>query len=501
MNNHKKTCGLIAFYAVVIFVAGCIPENSLEWSEDGSIGLLRFEEALFLVDGKTGELTEIAKTNVGLLPDISKDGNLIAYSEKVDFDSLSEGLKLLPPGQVKMIEYYAELTKKNIIAAHGLANDRFPFPEEGLLLPEDYRNWAIRYLCENAGSELLEILGEEGIEKGKEKAISYFQVVVVLRESPSKKRIVTRSVFKIMATQLSPDAKSVAYLMHTQEGQVSNAYQEYGLYIASLETDIKAMLVDSRVSIGYDWREDGKAIAYLNADSEHLQHDDLILGTLNEKLVVDTTGSLLAEPMQLPEEGSAGMHRCTGETLELAGTVNYPWFKVEYGLDNRIFFSSFSLPLPVSKRDEPTCSLFCYDPVTATVTDVLPSSVSSHTSQQVFSISQFSLSPDRKNVLLPIKNNRFVVYELGTGSMEIPIPEEEGFGEEELPELAPSWKGIDEISFLVSENSHFLPKATEGQEKSARQEIVVLGRTDHKSWILSKNWPDEITSGSQDSQE
>lgn len=502
MSNHKTTLGLMTFLGAVIFIAGCIPENSLEWSEDGSVGLLRAGEGLYVVDGKTGKLTEVAKGKIGLLPDISRDGKLVAYSEQVSCDNLSEGLKRLPPSQVKMIEYYAEKTRKNILDAGGLLDDKFPFPEEGLLLPEEYRNWSIRYVCENAASELLDVLGNEGIEKGKKKAVSYFQIVVALSRNPAQKRVVAVSVFSIMATRLSPDSQSVAYLMHTQEGEVSNAYQEFGLYIASLDTDIKAMTVDSRVALGYDWRKDGKAIAYLSADSENLLHDDLILGTLSEKEVVDANGGLLAEPADVPEHGSAWTHRCTGQKAELAGTVFYPWLKAEYGLDNRIFFSSFALPLPVSKRDEAGCSLFCYDPITATVTDVLPLSVSSYTSQQILSLSLFSLSPDGKYVLLPIKYNRFIVYTLGTSSMEIPILEEEEFGEEELPELAPSWKGNNDFSFLVSGKSRFLPKPQDGQDSTDRREIIVLGKEGNtwKAWILSHKWPDEMKIESQDNQ-
>ncbi|HUT47595.1 MAG TPA: hypothetical protein VMX36_15035 [Sedimentisphaerales bacterium] len=501
MSNHKKINSMVAFCAAVVFIAGCIPENSLEWSEDGSVGLLRVEEGLYIVDGKTGDLTEVVKGDIGLLPDISKDGNLIAYSEKIDCNSLSKGLGLFPPGQVKMIKYYAEKTKKNILDAQGLVDEKFPFPEEGLLLPEDYRNWAIRYLCENADNELLDVLGSEGIEKGKEKAISYFQIVVAPSKNPTQKRIVAVSVFSIIATRLSPDTKSVAYLMHTQEGEVSNAMEEFGLYIASLDTDIKAMYVDSRVAFGYDWREDGQAIAYLSADSKDLLHDDIILGTLSEKVVADANGSLLTNPMDIPDHGSAGTHRCTGKTAELAGTVFYPWFKVEYGLDNRIFFSSFDLPLPASKRDEAGCSLFCYDPVTATVADVLPLSVSNHTSQQVLSISLFSLSPDGKRVLLPIEHNRFIVYTLGTDSMEIPVREEDGFGEEEIPELPPSWKGNNEFSCLVSGKSIFLSfEPQEGRDKADRREIVVLGKDGKtwKAWILSWNWPAEMKIDSPD---
>jgi len=499
MSSHTTTLSLVAFCAAVVFVAGCIPEDSLEWSEDGSVGLLKIGEGLYIVDGETGELTRVVKGEIGLLPDISKDGKLIAYSERVSCDNLSEGLKLLPPGQVMMIKFYAEKTKKNILDARGLVDERFPFPEEGLLLPNDYKNWAIRYLCENIDNELLDVLGSEDIKKGKEKAISYFQLVVAPTKNPTQKRVIAISVFSIMAAQFSPDTKSVAYLMHTQEGQIDNEMEEFGLYIASLETDVKAMYVDSGVALGYDWRKDGKAIAYLSADSKNMLHTDFYLGTLSEKMVLDEDGRLLVKPMDLPEQGSAGTHRCTSKTTELAGTAFQPWYKVEYGLDNRIFFSSFDLPLPVSRRDEIGCSIFCYDPVTAAVVDVLPLSVLRHTSQDIFRISLFSLSPDGKHVLIPIMQNRFIVYELGTDSMKIPIPEEEGFGDEEIPEFAPSWKGNNEISCLVSGKSKFLPEPKEGEDQDDSEQIVVLG-TDGKSWILSKNWSDELNADSQENQ-
>jgi|GEM_PF-509331 len=504
MSNHKMTLRLIAFCAAVLFFVGCIPEGSLTWSEDGSVGLLNIKNGLYLVDGETGELTELGVV-AGSLPDISKDGKVIAYCEQVSCDNLFEGFRRLPSNQVRMIKSYAEQMRKNILAAGELTDDRYGFPEEGLLTPKDYRNWAIRYLVENADSELMNILDKEDIEKAKQRSISYFQIVVAPRENPAQRRVVTVSVFQILATQLSPDAKHVAYLMHTQEGEVNNAYEEYGLYIASVEGDTKAMYVDSRVAIGYDWRNDGQAIAYLNADSKDLLNDDLILGTLSEKVVMGAEGNLLAVPVDVPKSGSAGTHHCIGQKAELAGMAFYPWLKVEYGLDNRIFFSSLAMSMPVSKRDEAGCSLFCYDPVMGTVTDVLPLSVSSYTRQQIIGLSLFSLSPDGKRVLLPIMHNRFIVYELGTGSMDIPVPEEDGFGEEEIPELAPSWKGNREFSFLASEKSRLLYagiKPREGQNGPDRREIIVMGKNPGKnSWrcrILSRDWPDEMTFGTKD---
>lgn len=174
----------------------------------------------------------------------------------------------------------------------------------------------------------------------------------------------------------------------------------------------------------------------------------------------------------------------------LAGAIFYPWLKVQYGPGGRIFFSSCLLSLPASKRDEPRWSLFCYDSVTAAVADVLPSSVSNYTGQAM-AMTQFALSPDGESVLLPIKNSRFVCYGLGTDSIEVPIKEDEGFGHEDVSTLVPSWKGNDEISFLVAENSHFLPQVEDGAKPPSGTEVVVLKRTDGTSRILSESWPDQ----------
>ena len=489
MSNRIRSYGLAAFFAAAVFFVGCIPENSLEWSEDGSVGLLRVEGALYLVDGQTGELTEIAKQDVQPWPDISKDGSLIAYSQEVGCDNLPEGLKLLPPGQVKMIQYNAKRMGDALMKAENLGMiEKFPEPDDELLRAEDYGNWAVRYMVENADSELLKVLKDEGIKLAREKTLRYFQVVVVPRGNLNDKRIVATSIFGIVGTRLSPDNRYVSYIMHTQYGKDE---MEYSLYIASLKGDIKTMLVDQRVALGYDWRKDSRALAYLNADTEKFDDDELVLGTLQERVVVDEQNNLLVKPVELEndENGSVEMHTCTSDVSSLAGMVFYTWQKVRYGLEGRIFFSTCLMPLPMSKKDESGWSLFCYDSLTGTVTNVLPQSVSVHTSQAM-NMLQFELSPDGKKVLLPIKNNRLVDYEFGTDQVGIPISEDEGFGEEEISALVPTFKGNNEISFLISEKSHYLPEAE--RENSDRYEFVVLDRAELKGRILSEKWPDEL---------
>ena len=495
MNNRIKNLALIGLYVAAVFFIGCIPENSLEWSQDGSVGLLRVDGALYLVDGQTGQLTEIAKEDVQPWPSISKDGSLIAYSREVKCDSLSEGLKLLPPGQAKMIQYNAKKMSDNILEAGSLGMiDKFPDPEDKLLEAEEYRNWAIRYMYENAGTELLKILGDEGIKLAKGKSLGYFQVVVVPRKNLEDKRVIASNIFGTWMTRMSPDNRYVAYIMQTQHGQEEI---EYSLYVASIKSDINNMLVDQRVALGYDWRQDSRAIAYLNADTENVGGDELAIGTLQERVITDEENNLSAKPVELDkkENGSVEMYECTGDISSLAGMVFYPWQKVRYGLDGRIFFSTCLMPLPMSKRAEPGWSLFCYDPVTGMVANVLPQSVSSHTSQAM-NMLQFELSPDGKKVLLPIKNNRLIDYEFGTDKVGLPIFDDEGFGEDEISALVPTFKGNNEISFLVSGKSHYFDETQ--RENPDRYEIIVLDRAALKGRILSKSWPDEIMDNLKD---
>jgi hypothetical protein len=474
---------LLALVTSIFLFAGCIPEDTLQWSQDGSVGLLRVEGALYQVDGQSGDLTEIAAENVQPWPDISKDGSMIAYSRDVECNNLSEGLKMLPAGQVEIIKTGADEIFANILNTDKPFEDEFPEPDEELLKPGDVKNWAIRYLCENADDKVSKVLGEDGIRKGKEKTIRYNQVVVVSRDNLNDKKVTATNIFVTFSTRLSPDNRYVSYIMQTRHAQEDD---EYSLYIASLKDDIKSMLVDERVALGYDWRGDGRAIVYFHADSEIFDTDELVLGTLKERIVADEDNNLLAEPA---EDAVVQTYNCTGSETSYAGLIFYPWQKVRYGMDGRIFFSTCFMSLPMSEKDEGRWSLFCYDTKLGAVSDVLPQNVSNM--GQIIAMLQFELSPDGNKVLLPIKNNRFVIYEPSTGSTDIPMEEDEGFGDEEVSELIPMWKGNNEISFLVSGTNHFLPEPQD-QNEPQRNEIIILNTADNQSRVLSRSWPDQI---------
>lgn len=509
MINYKMKWIFIYFLTGTLFVVGCIPERSLEWCPDGSVGLLQYDKEFYLVDGQTGVLTEVAKGNAMPWPDISDDGKLIAYSDRVECDNLTKGLKQLPENQVRGIKAHAEWLKKDIIAK-GLhfegtfprlekIRHRNPYGTDKDITSEytvEYCAWVIRYMCENADGELTKKLTSELVSEGKGLRLAYYRLIVVPRERLADKKIVVTSVSAIFKVMFSPDSSHIAYLMLNPEGSKESYVLEnmsYMLCVASPKQNIKAMRIAHDVAFGYDWRQDGQAIAYMQGDitNDEIADEDITLGEIAEVEVADANGILLAEKIDAIDGFIT--HICRGQTNSPVGVVFYPWSKLEYGPGGRIFFVSFALTIPAITHEDPPLSLFCYDSVTKTVSNVLPLALSGYIDGAVPAF-QFSLSHDGKKVLLPLRDNRFMIYELGSTSTELPIEENEGFGNEGFGDdtdlLAPAWKGKNEISCIVSEKSHFLTK--EGQGKHHRKEIVILGKDGKLKGVLSKNWPGDI---------
>ncbi|MBW8036360.1 MAG: hypothetical protein FVQ79_12200 [Planctomycetes bacterium] len=499
MNKYMVKLVFAVFCTSVVFIVGCIPERSLEWSADGSVGLLQYDNDFYLVDGESGALTEVAKGNVMPWPDISDDGKLIAYCERLECENLNEGLKLLPENHARKIKSHAEWLKKEIIA-NGLHKGELPRLKKTRLsgsfgpgaeqedttseYTKEYCAWVMRCLCETADDELTGKLTSEIVSDGKNLKLAYYRLIVAKREELSDKKVAATSVLAIFKAMFSPDSSHIAYLMINPEGSDAGDLSDnmsYQLYIASPKQNIAAMRVSHDVAFGYDWRQDGRAIAYIRGDMTN--DADMIFGELTEANVVDANGILLAEKLDNPQ-GALATHICHGKRPSPVGVLFYPWSKLEYGPGGRIFFVNLALTLPATTYEDPPMSLFCYDTVTKTVNNVLPLNLSGYIGGAMEAF-QFSLSQDGKSVLLPLENNRFMIYELGSREPGLPIEEGEGFGDGD-DMLSPAWKGKDEISCLVSEKSHFLVK--EGQDKHHRKEFVILGADGKFQRVLSEKW-------------
>jgi hypothetical protein len=476
----------LSLFVVLVFftgIGGCIPEDSVEWSDDGSVGLMRVQGALYLVDGQNGKLTEVDSNEIGCWPDISKDGKWIAYSQTIECNSLPEGLKLLPAGQVKMIEYYAAEMKQRILDTRGITPSLSNLPEECPLV-KDSAGWVVRYLCEKADKELADKLGKDNISQGKAGKIGLSQVIVVSSSDLTKRKVVAATVLPVMRVRFAPNNKYLAYLAETGMENM-----QYSLYAASLDGGVSSLRIDYPVAIGYDWRDDSRAIAYFTMDEKNLHAEEPLVGSVKEKVIVDGNDKLLARPVEAGEKGAFETYQSTGNDKVAAGVIFYPWSSVKYGLNGRLLFCAQSLSLPTSRMDEARMSIFCYDPVTNTVADIIPQGVSPYLDGGA-SMDAFALSPDKKKLLLPMAKNRFAIYTLGDSDAKMPIEQSEGFGDKDEFKLAPAWKGNEAISCLVSGNNHLLAN-TDKKDAGERQVIIINQKGEYKG-VLSENWPRKI---------
>jgi Tol biopolymer transport system component len=459
----------------LVLLAGCFPEDTLDWSADGKVGLLRSGSKLFLVDGGSGALTPVPAGDVGPWPDMAPDGSRIAFSEKCRYETLEEGLKALPPSQAKTISLYAQNLYEKIVRGDLVVDGPDTLFGDESECPESCRAWVARLLWGNADEQFRRKLGDEVARKIRDAELKCSRIVVMSCSDLSKREILTTSGLDIICPRLSPDGKNVAYLTMGlgEDKETAN------LFVVSRSSQ-EPMLVTGAVALGYDWRPDSQAIAYLRQDEGE---KTVMLGAIFEQRVCDADGKLLADISDSVPIGS----RCTGESKQLVGTLFDPLTKIEYGAGGRVFFSSVFVTIPSSDLDESKCSVFCYDAMTGVVSNILPSSVADCVGEGVYF---FSLSPDGARILLPMEDNRFGIYELGTKSLKLPVEESEKFDKDNA--MIPSWKGNGQVTCQVSPQSRFVAGRA---KQSDRNEVVVLNAAGEFQSMLSGSWPDDALPG------
>jgi hypothetical protein len=493
MRNRKITWCLIAFYIAAIFFAGCYPEDSLQWSKDGSTGIYRKKGALFIVDGNTGSLTQVAPEGTATRwPAVSPDGSQFAYGQIVKVDRFNSALKLLPEAQAKIIESHAEILKQKILV-EGIKDGNFPFIGKPVATDGGQKDsfngqhiaWVQRYLVENADTQLARKIGPELIEKTKSKDLTYCQLVCAPTADPNNRKILVTSSQQLWRIRFSPDCRLIAYGADRFNGEAWDV--GYDLYIVSPAENIPPVFLAPATAAGYDFRADSRAIAYIKPENEFFDTGRPTLGSLVEQTIIDPNGRLLASPAKLDGNDSATMYVCTGAAAELIGVLYHPWMHVSYACDNRIFFASVRMSLPSSKLDEEKTTIFCCDTLTGAISEIVHQTVLDFSQGNLY---LFALSHDSRKILLHGEKNTLGIYALG-GNLDLSkvlIDEEEGFGKG--LSLVAQWKGPDQVSCLVSEKSHYL--TTDPNTPHRRKEIVILGTDGSLKQILSKNWPDEL---------
>lgn len=481
IKKNLIALSLVASYVLAALIAGCIPEDSLQWNADGSKGIYSKKGALYLVDGNNGNLIQIApKETTALWPAISPDGSMFAYSQIVEVSDFNNAFKLLPSAQVKEIKDSAEILRQRI-----LSQDVFDgnFPPLDNTRNEQHVAWVERYLVENAGPQLADKIGSELIRKTKEKELSYYQLILSPAADPNNKKIIMTSDRALWRQRFSPDSKLLAWVIDNIADKSFDA--GFDLYVAKISEKSTPVFIAPAIAATYDFRQDSHVVAYIKPENENFKGQELVLGALVEKTIIDPNGKFLAEPVKdLPQT-----YICSGPAKESAGVLYYSWMAVSYARNDRIFFSSGKISLPSSKIDTEKGSVFCCDTLTGSVSDILPEIALDFTQGNYY---LFQLSHDSRRMLLPGNKNTLGIYALGPDieNSKVLVDVNESFGDDSPPKLVPQWKGQNQVSCLVSEKSRYLTADPNAPHR--RKEIIVLDDKGNLVQILSKSWPDEL---------
>jgi hypothetical protein len=483
---------LVVSYAAVLFILGCWPTDTLQWSADGSVGIYSKAGALFIVDGNSGSLTQVApKGTTTRWPGISADGSQFAYGKIVKVDDFNRAVDLLPADQVKVIKEHAQILKQKILV-EGVKDNKFPFVGKPVATDggqkdsfnEQHIAWVQRYLVENADAQLVDKIGAELVNQTKSKDLSYCQLVCAPTADPNNQKILAASEMWLWRIRFSPDCRLIAYGAERFNGRPWDV--GYDLYVVSRAESIPPVLVAPATAIGYDFKPDSRAIAYIKPQHEFFD-DPIVLGSLVERTVVDPNGRLLAS---LDPNDPSQRYTCTGAAAEFVGVLYQPRAHVSYARDNRIFFASAKMSLPASRLDDEKETIFCFDLLTNSVGEMIPQDIPEVWQGNLY---LFALSGDSRKILVPGEKNMLFLYALGPDLdlSRIIVDANESFGDD-APEkkLIAQWKGQDRFSCLVSEKSHFLTQDPNTPHR--RKEIVIIGTDGNLKQILSKDWPDEL---------
>ena len=456
-------------------LAGCLPEDKADFSDDGSVGVAKISNNLFLIDGQNNNAKLIDEGELQIGPSITADGKMIAYAKNEFFKNPDQLADLLPEDRLSVIQQYVRDIHDLIITEGGLDKDKI---EKGKLFPRmqsgQFAGLVYSLIAIQADQALLDLLKPDELklaEAVKKQGFKLCHLYVTTLDdlNVQNKQTIHISCLSMISPKISPDGKSIAYLI--QDDFRDDDDITYNLHVATLDGKIKAAQVATNTAFGgYCWSPDSTKLAFIENESPG-QKEDFMFGTLTEREIVNENGQLDVKPaLDRQQYNSIATHNCQGNNSELAGVIFYPWTSVHYHPTGRIFFSSTPIKLPAGElQREEEMSIFCYDPLLKTVADVLPQDISAQLSMSVVN---FEISPDGKKLLLPLQKQRFLIYTLGQTSSINPLTEADAFGDENALKMAPAFKGNNQITCLVEKDCHLLKDLPPDSLKD--QEIAII---------------------------
>lgn len=456
LPNCLNGIALAPLALVLLLLAGCL-EKTLLWSPDGSRAAVIGQDGLYLcdADGRLSALLVPGAYNAAWLGDSQQ----LVIARRTKQDSWTEIAREIGPEQAGLLIARAESIWQQI-----QTGGRWSLLTMDLGRKESTIKLVKIYLRERYGEALRAKLdaGEWDMLKGVQAEV---HELIMARIEEGRITTVTRlstSLGRVNEIRLAPGDRVVAFATEMALTVDGNKEDDIQLQLARVNGS-GASLVAAYVGAFPDWSADGRWLTYVQASAGSTK-DDLRLGTLVQREVVDAGGAIAIQKAQ----------------KELAGWIFSVNSRVRCLRDGRILFNAAEISLPIAAEDfgEQHEQLFAVDLARqATLVRLIPRKQEEHLPQ---TLAFFEVSPDEKQVLFGGLDGEVCLLTLATGEVE---QVQEGVAKQNL-QGQPVWRKDGEFSYTRR-------AVKKDGQKPARKAEVVLRRGD-KEQILSTNWPDQM---------
>lgn len=442
-----------------LLIGGCLQER-LAWSPDGRHAAIVTAEGLHLAgaDGKISPLLAPGVYQAAWLP----DSQSLVLARRKPVKNFAELSAALGPTRAKLLAAKAE-------SVWGRLRDlpRGEAFSEGVAreIGDDLEGIVV-YLREQPHhlAALREKMGPEWKKEDETKPADLHEVVVA--RLSGEKLLFGSPLFiglpGIGSLRPAPGGQAVAFTMQPE----LSPYPDNGisLLVAPTDASAPAVIAATQGATHPDWTPDGRSLVFFKAAGSVTKGDDLRLGALVQREVLDASGRI-----QLAKEST-----------DLAGLIFHQQNRVRCLRDGRVLFNASPITLPTTGRnDDGREQLFV---VTrgpeATVRPLIPRP---QLEQLPKTLSFFEVSPDDRLALFSNDDGEVWLLTLATGAVErvagrVVLKKDESKSEN-LP--APVWRAAGEYTFLRNTTSGPAPVEL----------VLRRGATDT---VLSRSWDPSV---------
>jgi len=443
-----KSIGSWSVLAVAVpclLMTGCVA-RPVAWSPDGMHAAIFAGDGLHLC-GSDGALSETILPGQGMAQWFA-DSHRLAVGFAVEKQSWKDLQKVVSPEERQRVVQGGKTVLDELKAGHTLDDALKALTS----LSDNEKNAVAVSLAEREGTKEQAGTNWEALQR-KEAGVFQIRIGTIEEGKLALGPPLINTLRRIVDLRVSPTGTAIAY---TAEGDKE---QELQLWVVPTDGSAPPQLVAKNTASCSDWSADGRSLVYIRASNEHSSTDQICLGSLTRRGILNAAGKLEIQT----------------NTDDLAGLLFDPNNEVRCLTDGRIIFAAAEVHLPCTSLDMPQQpQLFALDPERQTaVIPLIPRSVqNSLPDNPCF----YEPSPDGKRIAISTQKGAVVVLTLATGALATV----QAAGKGDMAS-APAWRSASELCFVST--------TTNGQPSQ-----VALWNNG-TTRVLSANWPPPARKG------